>query len=228
MLFQLLPALEADSSRRRCEPLAQAEAVLCDMDGTLVDSTAVVEAMWELFAHQYGLGDRFDEIMEYSPGRTSMDTISHFLPHLPEEQRAAISRRFVREETTRTEGITEVPGAAALVAGLLEAGVPTALVTSASEGLMRARMGAAGVPVPPVTVCAGDVARGKPAPDAYLRAAELVGVPIGSCLVLEDAPSGYIAARAAGAAVLLVGSQPGSAENTPWVPDLRGLRVARV
>ena len=59
-------------------------------------------------------------------------------------------------------------------------------------------------------------------------AAELVGVPIGSCLVLEDAPSGYIAARAAGAAVLLVGSQPGSAENTPWVPDLRGLRVARV
>ena len=60
--------------------LTRAEAVLCDMDGTLVDSSAVVESMWSSFARDHGMSERFDEIMAYSPGRTFLLNRSSDLP----------------------------------------------------------------------------------------------------------------------------------------------------
>ena len=128
--------------------LARAEAVLCDMDGTLVDSSAVVESMWSSFARDYGMSERFDEIMAYSPGRTGLDTIRRFLPTLAAEERDAIYERFAREEIVRTAGrMAEIPGAAALVTALIEVGVPLALVTSAPIELMRMRMTASPRPI---------------------------------------------------------------------------------
>ncbi|WP_167150435.1 HAD-IA family hydrolase [Actinomyces sp. ZJ308] len=210
--------------------LARAEAVLCDMDGTLVDSSAVVESMWSSFARDHGMSERFDEIMAYSPGRTGIDTIRRFLPDLASEEHDAIHERFAREEIVRTAGrMAEIPGAAALVTALIDAGVPLALVTSAPIELMRVRMEEAGVPIPAVVVSADDVARGKPDPDAYLKAAELLGVPIGSCLVLEDAASGYTAAQRAGAQVLLVGDGvPDADPQVPRIPDFTGVTFAVV
>ena len=129
-------------------PLARAEAVLCDMDGTLVDSSAVVESMWSSFARDYGMSERFDEIMAYSPGRTGLDTIRRFLPTLAAEERDAIYERFAREEIVRTAGrMAEIPGAAALVTALIEVGVPLVLVTSAPIELMRMRMTASPRPI---------------------------------------------------------------------------------
>ena len=207
--------------------LTRAEAVLCDMDGTLVDSSAVVESMWSSFARDHGMSERFDEIMAYSPGRTGLDTIRRFLPTLAAEERDAIYERFAREEIVRTAGrMAEIPGAAALVTALIEVGVPLALVTSAPIELMRVRMEEAGVPIPSVVVSADDVERGKPDPDAYLMAAELLGMPIASCLVLEDAASGYIAAQRAGAQILLVGDGvPEADPSTPRIPDFTGVSV---
>ena len=92
--------------------------------------------------------------------------------------------------------------------------------------LMRTRMEEAGVPIPSIVVSADDVERGKPAPDAYLKAAELLGIPIASCLVLEDATSGYTAARRAGAQVLLVGTgAPEVDPSTPRIADFTGITV---
>jgi len=217
----------SDSSTEEPVPLARAEAVLCDMDGTLVDSSAVVESMWSSFARDYGMSERFDEIMTYSPGRTGIDTIRRFLPDLAAEEQDAIHERFAREEIVRTAGrMAEIPGAAALVTALIEVGVPLALVTSAPIELMRVRMEEAGVPIPSVVVSAEDVERGKPGPDPYLKAAELLGVPIASCLVLEDAASGYIAAQRAGAQILLVGDGvPEADPSTPRIPDFTGVSV---
>ena len=205
--------------------LTRAEAVLCDMDGTLVDSSAVVESMWSSFARDHGMSERFDEIMAYSPGRTGIDTIRRFLPDLAAEEQDAIHERFAREEIVRTAGrMAEIPGAAALVTALIEVGVPLALVTSAPIELMRVRMEEAGVPIPPAVVSAGDVERGKPDPAPYLKAAEILGVPISSCLVLEDAASGYIAARRAGAQVLLVGDGvPEADPHVPRIADFTGI-----
>ena len=195
------------------------------VDGTLVDSSAVVESMWDSFARDYGMSERFDEIMAYSPGRTGLDTIRRFLPELTAEEQDAIHKRFAREEIVLTAGrMTEIPGAAAFMTALIDAGIPLALVTSAPIELMRARMEEAGVPIPPVVVSADDVDRGKPDPASYLKAAELLDVPISSCLVLEDAASGYTAARRAGAQVLLVGDGvPEADSNVPRIADFAGI-----
>ena len=217
--------LSSDGSAEEPAPLARAEAILCDMDGTLVDSSAVVESMWSSFARDHGMSERFDEIMAYSPGRTGIDTIRRFLPDLTAEEHDAIHERFAREEIVHTAGrMADIPGAAALVTALLEADVPLALVTSAPMELMRVRMKEAGVPIPSIVVSADDVERGKPDPDAYLKAAELLGVPIASCLVLEDAASGYTAAQRAGAQVLLVGNGvPEADPGTLRIPDFTGV-----
>ena len=195
------------------------------VDGPLVDSSAVVESMWDSFARDYGMSERFDEIMAYSPGRTGLDTIRRFLPELTAEEQDAIHKRFAREEIVLTAGrMTEIPGAAAFMTALIDAGIPLALVTSAPIELMRARMEEAGVPIPPVVVSADDVDRGKPDPASYLKAAELLDVPISSCLVLEDAASGYTAARRAGAQVLLVGDGvPEADSNVPRIADFAGI-----
>ncbi|WP_430793395.1 HAD family hydrolase [Actinomyces oris] len=138
------------SSTEEPVPLARAEAVLCDMDGTLVDSSAVVESMWSSFAHDHGMSERFDEIMAYSPGRTGLDTIRRFLPELTADEQDAIYKRLAREEIVRTAGrMAEIPGAASFMTALIDAGVPLALVTSAPIELMQVRMEEAGVPIPP-------------------------------------------------------------------------------
>ena len=223
MSVQLLSS--SGSSTEEQVPLARAEAVLCDMDGTLVDSSAVVESMWSSFARDYGMSERFDEIMAYSPGRTGLDTIRRFLPELTADEQDAIYKRLAREEIVRTAGrMAEIPGAASFMTALIDAGVPLALVTSAPIELMQVRMEEAGVPIPPAVVSAGDVERGKPDPAPYLKAAEILGVPISSCLVLEDAASGYIAARRAGAQVLLVGeSVPEADSHVPRIADFTGI-----
>ena len=79
-----------------------------------------------------------------------------------------------------------------------------AIVTSCERPLALARLRATGLPVPDVLVTADQIARGKPAPDAYLLAAERLGVDPAECVVLEDAPAGVAAGRAAGMAVWAV------------------------
>ncbi|MFB9746748.1 HAD-IA family hydrolase [Leifsonia shinshuensis] len=180
-----------------------ASGFLFDMDGTLVDSHAVVEAVWSEFGRRHDLDPA--EILAYAHGRQAADTVAHLLPDLPAERRAELVAGLVAEEVTRTDGIVEVPGAAALLAALADAAVPVAIVTSAPRELAVARLRAAGVPVPGVLVAAEDVSRGKPDPQGYLLAAERLGVPIRSCVVFEDAEAGLAAAVASGARVVVEG-----------------------
>ncbi|MGO4594724.1 HAD-IA family hydrolase [Leifsonia sp. 2TAF2] len=181
----------------------EAAGFLFDMDGTLVDSTAVVESVWTAFGHRHGIDPA--ALLAYAHGRQAIDTVSHFLPGLSEGERADLVRRLVAEEVGRTEGIIEIPGAVAMLEALVTAGAPVAVVTSAPRELAIARMRAAGIPVPAVVVAAEDVERGKPDPQGYLRAAALLGVPIGDCVVFEDAEAGLAAAVASGARAVVVG-----------------------
>ncbi|MFD0662100.1 HAD-IA family hydrolase [Thermocatellispora tengchongensis] len=98
-----------------------------------------------------------------------------------------------------------------------------AAVTSGSGALMRARLQTAGLPVPEVLVAAEDVSAGKPDPEGYLKAAAALGHPAERCLVIEDAPAGIAAGRAAGAHTLAVATSHPAAELTTAdavVPDL--------
>jgi mannitol-1-/sugar-/sorbitol-6-phosphatase len=73
------------------------------------------------------------------------------------------------------------------------------IVTSGGRNLATARLQAVGLPVPPTMVTASDIMRGKPDPEPYLKGASALGFDPRSCVVFEDAPSGILAAKAAGA-----------------------------
>lgn len=180
-----------------------ASGVLFDMDGTLVDSTAVVEATWTRFGHARGIDPA--EILAFSHGRQAISTIQRFLPDLPLDEQQRIAAELVAEESASTEGVFEIPGAAAFVGRLLDAGVPVALVTSAPRDLASSRMAAAGLPMPGAFVPSEDVEHGKPHPDGYLRGAALLGVDAADCVAFEDAPAGLEAAIASGATTVVVG-----------------------
>ena len=205
----------------------QAAGVLFDMDGTLVDSTVVVEAMWSEFAATHGLDP--DVLVPASHGRQTLDTIRDFLPDRTAADQDLLEQMFTAEEVRRTDGIVAIAGAVGLLAALDACGAPLAVVTSASRELATARMRAAGVPVPHQLVTPEDIERGKPDPEGYLLAAERIGVPIEDCVVFEDAEAGIAAAVASGAQVVVVGGH--ESERTVGlarVPDLRGITIESV
>jgi sugar-phosphatase len=164
---------------------------LFDIDGTLVDSSAVVERAWRQVAGEFGLDG--DTIVASCHGRRSMDTVEEFFP--PADRPAAQERIDDRD-------VVACRGAAGMLAGL--DGRPWAAVTSGPRPLMTARLAAAGLPEPPVLVTAEDVPRGKPAPDGYLLAARELGVSPAGCVVVEDSPAGVAAGQASGALVVAV------------------------
>jgi sugar-phosphatase len=198
-----------------------AVAALFDMDGTLVDSTAVVEGLWARFCGEHGVD--VAELLGFSHGRRTADIVRHFLGPAPADEIAAVVAELERRELEADDGIVEIPGAADLLGGLE---VPWAVVTSAPRELAVRRMAAAGLPLPAVLVPAEEVPRGKPAPDSYLRAAELLGVDTADCVALEDAEPGVRSALDAGARVVVVGGLDTRLTRAlDRVADLRGVRI---
>lgn len=175
-----------------------AAAVLFDMDGVLLDSTAGVEALWVAFAHEHALD--VDEVVGDLHGRRMADVIRRHLPELTASQLAEEIARFEQAEVADAADVEVLPGAIALTRGL--AGASWAIVTSSNRVVAEARLAHSGLPTPPVLVTADDVRRGKPAPDPYRQAAAALGVAPGDTVVFEDAPAGLAAGRAAGGTVV--------------------------
>ncbi len=181
------------------------DAVLFDIDGTLVDSTPAVERTWRTWARRHGLDA--EEILRVCHGRRTEDTVAMFVPQ-PDVVAAAAELEHL--ELHDLDGVVALPGAADLLDGL--PAERWAAVTSGSRELMCSRLSAAGLPVPEVLVAAADVMVGKPDPEGYRRAAEELGVDPAGCLVVEDAPAGIAAGRAAGATVVAVCTSHARAE----------------
>ena len=180
-------------------------AVLFDLDGTLVDSTPAVERSWHTLAAELGV-----ELTSFGTfhGIPAVQAVPMALG--PDADLAAAVRRLEELEVGDTDGVTLLPGAATAVAD-----VPAgrcAIVTSCTDRLADARIGAAGLRPPDVVVTASMTPIGKPDPAPYLLAAAKLGVDPVSCLVVEDAPAGLTAARAAGAATLALGTTHDAAE----------------
>ncbi|MET0992206.1 MAG: HAD-IA family hydrolase [Lacisediminihabitans sp.] len=196
----------------------QVQAIVFDMDGTLVDSTGVVEQVWGEFAERHGVD--LVELFAFSHGRQAIDTVRRFLPDLDDAARWAISDQLQADELLRLDGIVEIPGAAAFFHALPASRV--ALVTSAPRELALRRMEAAGMEFPLVTITSEDVTSGKPNPEGYLAAAAQLGVDPSDMVVFEDASAGIAAARASGATVVVVGPGVGGDYR---VDDYRALTV---
>jgi sugar-phosphatase len=193
-----------------------ARALLFDMDGTLIDSHAVVERIWHTFAERFDLDPR--EILAQSHGVRMIETIRRHAP--PGTDAEAVARELSAIEILDAEGVAPIGGAGEFLRALPAASV--ALVTSATSELARVRMELVGIPLPRVVVTAEEVDRGKPAPDCYLLAAERLGIAPGDAVVFEDAEAGIRAGLAAGMRVVVVGGwQSPTTVGLPRVRDYR-------
>ena len=175
------------------------DAVLFDMDGTLVDSDAAVDRGWLRWAAEYGV-DRETAERGVVHGTPSDHTIRRLRPDL---DGSAFDEAVLRQLALQYEDLDDVvpvTGASELLATLDRLGIPWAVVTSADTRLAHARLGAAGIAAP-LLVSVDDIRNGKPDPEGYLLAARRLGVDPTRCLVVEDAEPGVRAGHAAGATV---------------------------
>ncbi|MCK7626757.1 HAD-IA family hydrolase [Streptomyces sp. RS10V-4] len=198
-----------------------ARALLLDMDSTIVNSEAVVERCWRRWAAEQGLPA--EDVLKVVHGRQGWATMAELLPDRPMERNHEDNRRILAEETADTEGVVPVPGAPAFMAAL--ARLPHALVTSADTALAAARMGAAGLPMPPVRITAESVSASKPDPEGFLKGAAELGFAPEDCVVFEDSEAGIQAGRAAGMRVVGVGERAARFAPTVHVRDLTQVRV---
>jgi sugar-phosphatase len=179
--------------------------VLFDLDGTLVDSTAVVERQWWTFLDWYGLPpESFPEPLH---GRRAEEHIRELLPAA--EVPAAVAR-LAALEASDIAGVTEVSGAAELL-DAIDGVLPWGIVTSGTLAVATARLAAAGLPTPSVLVTADDVRVGKPDPEPYLIGLERLGAH-GAVVVVEDAPAGVRAGVEAGCPVVAITTSHSAAE----------------
>jgi len=196
-------------------------AFLFDMDGTLLNSIASANRAWSEWAARHGVD--FEEMRQHMHGMRAVETIRRWGPaHLDVE---AEYEALTIAEMEDVHDITAISGAQAFLDAL--PGERWALVTSAPRNLALRRIEAAGLPVPPLLVTADDVANGKPAPDCFLMAADMLGVSPRDCLVWEDAPAGIAAAKAAGMACIVIDAahtHPIETDN-PKIPGYDALTV---
>jgi len=196
------------------------KAVLFDMDGTLVDSGAVVERAWGRWAARHGIP--LETVLSFSHGRPTIATMEHFLPardHTGELQ------EMDGYEETQLEGILAVPGATQIVHALQNHS--WAIVTSAWRKLAEARVLAAGLPLPKVIVPVDEIRNGKPHPEGFLQAAGRLGVAPKDCLVFEDTRPGIEAGMSAGMQVvgLLTTVSAQQLNHHPLIRDFRDVRI---
>jgi sugar-phosphatase len=169
--------------------------VLFDLDGVLVDSTPAVARVWAGWAREHGFEP--DEVVRKAHGRPSIATIRELLR---DGDHVAEDREVERREIADVDGVVPLPGAMEILRAL-----PLdrwAIVTSCTRRLAGVRIAVAGLPQPRHLVTSSDVQRGKPDPEPYLKGAQSLGVPATDCVVIEDAPAGIRAGKAAGARVL--------------------------
>jgi sugar-phosphatase len=216
------------AARTHSDRLAQPETwsttlagILFDLDGTLVDSTAVVERQWWTFLGWYGLpAEAFPEPLH---GKRAED---HIRGMLPADQVADAVARLAALEATDLAGVAAVAGAAQLL-DAVDGVLPWGIVTSGTLRVATARLAAAGLPTPGVLVTAEDVRAGKPDPEPYLIGLERLGAT-GPVVVFEDAPAGIRSGRDAGCPVVaLTTSHPAEdlGEADVVIPDLTSVAL---
>jgi mannitol-1-/sugar-/sorbitol-6-phosphatase len=201
----------------------QCRGVLFDLDGVLVDSTPAVARVWAKWAAKHGLVA--DEVVRQAHGRPSIATIRDLLPDADHE---AENLEVERGEIEDVDGVIPLPGALELLQTLSQD--LWTIATSCTRRLAEVRIRAAGLPVPRHMITSTDVLRGKPDPEPYIKAAQILGLAPADCIVVEDAPAGIRAGKAAGTRVLALRTTAPDSELTEagatWiVNNLAALRL---
>jgi mannitol-1-/sugar-/sorbitol-6-phosphatase len=200
--------------------------VLFDLDGVLVDSTPAVARVWTIWANKHGFVP--DEVVRQAHGRPSLTTIRELLPHADHD---AENREVERGEIEDTDGVIPLPGALEILQALPQD--RWTIATSCTRRLAEVRIRTANLPLPKHMITSSDVQRGKPDPEPYVKAAQILGFAPADCIVVEDAPAGIRAGRASGARVLALRTTASDPEliqsGATWiVNDLASLQLQEV
>jgi len=199
------------------------DAILFDLDGTLVDSAGSVERSWRQLADK--IGRPWAEVRPHIHGVPVPRVMAMLEPDMAAERVEQLRVFMVESESTDTVGVVAQPGAAEVLAALPAERV--GIVTSGGVRLAGSRIAAAGLPTPGVVVTADDVTVGKPDPAPYLMGAKKLGFAPEKCLVVEDAPAGVASAKAAGCPVIgVLTTHP--ALDAPTVSTLGDIRFTLV
>ncbi|HET7107170.1 MAG TPA: HAD-IA family hydrolase [Candidatus Acidoferrum sp.] len=176
-------------------------ALLIDMDGVLVDSTAAIARVWARWAARHNMDPVY--VTAFAHGRTSRASIKELLPDAGPEIHEEEDRWMLQGELEDVADVVALPGARELLAA-----VPSGrrvVVTSAARNLAEVRLRAAGVwDLVDHLVTSSDVRNGKPNPEPYLKGAAALNIPPADCVVIEDAGSGTRSGKSAGARVLAI------------------------
>jgi mannitol-1-/sugar-/sorbitol-6-phosphatase len=173
-------------------------ALLFDMDGVLIDSTPAVARVWHRWAVEHGFDP--ETVVHMAHGRPSRTTIRELLPNADPHDIDREDRKVERWEIEDLDGVVLLPGARQLLDILPPERWTVA--TSCTRPLAEVRLRAAGLPIPRTMITSSDVKIGKPDPEPYLKAAAKLGFAASDCIVVEDAPAGVRAGKAAGAKVI--------------------------
>ncbi|GGU46070.1 HAD family hydrolase [Streptomyces lavendofoliae] len=191
-------------------------AVVFDLDGTLVDSEPNYYEAGRRLLERYGVTDfgweRHTDFIGIGTRETLAALKEEYGLDAPlDELLAGKNRHYLELARAATEVFPEMR---ALVERLHAEGVPMAVASGSSRAAIEAVLGGTGLDAYLTTlVSAEEVERGKPAPDVFLEAARRLGVEPEHCVVLEDAPPGAAAARAAGMRCVAVPYVPGTVDD---------------
>ncbi|HKY54111.1 MAG TPA: HAD family hydrolase [Anaerolineales bacterium] len=173
------------------------KAILFDLDGTLIDSAARIRRLWQTWGERHGIEP--ETIFQVMHGRRAGEIIQRFAPHLNVENEI---RDVESDEISDMNDVQAYAGALELLNRL--SAKQWAIVTSGSRQVAEARLRHVNFPIPSVFITSEKVNAGKPAPDGYLLAAQQLHVQPTECVVIEDAPAGVKAGKAAGMRVIAV------------------------
>lgn len=210
------------------------KGVIFDMDGVLIDSHPLHKKVWAQFLASLNRPVSEGELDFVLDGRKREEIMRHFLGNLPAEQLQEYGHRKDKIYAESSGDIKTIPGVEAFLSRLETAGLPMGVATSASFARARGTLDELGLlPRFSALVTANDVVNGKPDPEIFVKAAELLNLAAGSLLVVEDAVSGVMAAKSAGMKCLGIAAdgrreklRAAGADHV--VPDYIGLSLEEV
>jgi HAD superfamily hydrolase (TIGR01509 family) len=185
--------------------LPRPAAVICDMDGLLVDSERMERRVWQLVARELAIelsDERFATFVGHSGDRNDA-LLRHYFGEAFDVPRFRMMCHRGFRELVESEGVAMRPGAREWLAFVSGLGIPLGLATSSGPAAVQERLGDV-LHLFAAVATRADVEHGKPHPDLYLEAARRLGIQPATAIAIEDSPAGTQAALAAGMSVVVV------------------------